>query len=285
MTTLPADLVDGLDIRDIRRIGGGDIAQAYRLDTADGPVFCKTLARPTPDLFEREAAGLRALRAHAPEDLGVPEVLRESPHGLVLAWIDEGRRRDHATEEAFGRGLAGLHRQPMPAFGGISEEVTGYLGSVAVDLTPTDDWPEFYLTRRLQPLVRRAVDEGALDPRAHDLLDELASRVEELCGPSEPPALVHGDLWAGNRMIDADGRSWLIDPAAHHAHREIDLAMMQLFGGFGGRAFDAYDETYPLADGWRDRVDWYQLPPLLVHAILFGGSYGSAALAALKSYA
>src|SRR5690606_28934753 len=110
-------------------------------------------------------------------------------------------------------------------------------------------------------------------------------RAAELCGPAEAPALVHGDLWGGNRLVDRDGTSWLIDPAAHWGHRELDLAMMQLFGGFDRAVYDAYDEAFPLAPGWRDRVSWYQLPPLLVHAIRFGGSYGAAALAALRRYA
>ncbi len=106
---------------------------------------------------------------------------------------------------------------------------------------------------------------------------------DELCGPPEPPALLHGDLWAGNRMIDRDGANWLIDPATYWGHREVDLAMMRLFGGFGGAAFDAYAEAHPLAAGWPERVEWYQLVPLLVHAILFGGSYGRAAMAVLVS--
>ena len=127
--------------------------------------------------------------------------------------------------------------------------------------------------------------EGRIDPVALQLVDELAGRADELCGPPEPPALVHGDLWAGNRLVDKGGRSWLIDPAAHWGHREYDLAMMQLFGGFGEECYRAYDEAFPLAEGWRERIAWHQLPPLLVHAILFGGGYGESALRVMRSYA
>ncbi|HAS10233.1 MAG TPA: fructosamine kinase, partial [Acidimicrobiaceae bacterium] len=90
---------------------------------------------------------------------------------------------------------------------------------------------------------------------------------------AEPPARLHGDLWAGNRLVDRDGRSWLIDPAAHGGHREFDLAMMRLFGGFGAACFAAYDDVHPLADGWEARVPLHQLAPLVVHAIKFGGGY------------
>ena len=120
-------------------------------------------------------------------------------------------------------------------------------------------------------------------PAALALVDRVAARSGELCGPPEPPALLHGDLWAGNRLVDRDGANWLIDPATYWGHREVDLAMMRLFGGFGAEAFDAYDEAHPLATGWPDRVEWYQLVPLLVHAILFGGSYGRAAMDVLVS--
>lgn len=285
---LPAELVEGLDVREVTPLSGGDIASAYRLDTPDGAVFCKTHATPTPGLFEREAAGLRALREHAPDDLHVPQVLRESPNGLVLEWIPEGCRRTEVTETSFGTALARLHRTTNDTFGGLDGVEFGYLGSAQVDLTPTSDWVQFYVERRVGPLVDRAIREGRLDPRAHDLFEHCLPQAARLCGPPEPPALVHGDLWAGNRLVgqvDGGRANWIIDPAAYWAHREVDLAMMALFGGFGPQCWNAYDAEYPLADGWRERVDWYQLPPLLVHAILFGGSYGDAALRALARYA
>lgn len=282
---LPPDLVDGLGVRSASPLSGGDIASAYRLDTVDGPLFAKTHASPTPGLFEREAAGLRALGAQAPTGLRVPQVLRESPQGLVLEWIPEGGRRTPRTEADLGAGLAQLHRSTHDTFGGLDGVTFGYLGSAQVDLTPTSDWAEFYLDRRVTPLVERAISEHRIDASARDLLARVRPRARELCGPVEPPALVHGDLWAGNRLVDADGTNWLIDPAAYWGHREVDIAMMLLFGGFGPGCLEAYERGWPLGAGWRDRVSWYQLPPLLVHAILFGGSYGDAALRALAEYA
>lgn len=141
------------------------------------------------------------------------------------------------------------------------------------------------MERRLRPLLRRAIDQRVISIDAATLFEAVSSRAEELCGPVEPPALVHGDLWGGNRLVDQSGKNWLIDLAAHYAHREVDIAMMLLFGGFGDEVFVGYNQVYPLAAGWRERVAWYQLPPLLVHAILFGGGYGASALGVLKRLA
>jgi fructosamine-3-kinase len=275
VTALPAVLVDGLGVTAATPVGGGDIATAYRLDTPSGPLFAKTLAEPRPGMFEREAAGLRALRATGA--IGVPEVVREDPRGLVLEWIEAGSGRS-GTEEDLGRRLAAVHRTTGPWFGGLDPDLGGYIGSQPVDLTPTEDWATFYVERRVRPLTVRAVDAGRLDAAALALVDRVTTRAADLCGPAEPPALLHGDLWGGNRMIDRDGANWLIDPATYWGHREVDLAMMRLFGGFGSEAFDAYADAHPLAVGWTERVEWYQLVPLLVHAILFGGSYGRAAM-------
>jgi fructosamine-3-kinase len=272
--TLPPALVDGLDVRAVTPVHGGDIARAYRLDTPTGPLFLKTRPDPMPGLFEREAAGLRALRATG--TIAVPEVIREHAEGLVLEWIDVGHR-SATSEPDLGTRLAALHRVHGPAFGGLDGDGHGYLGSQPVDLTPTGDWVEFYVDRRVRPLARRAVELGRLDSDVLALVDRAATRAAELCGPVEPPTLLHGDLWGGNRLVDRQGRNWLIDPAAYWGHREVDLAMMQLFGGFGDDVYAAYDEAHPLGPGWRERVPWYQLVPLLVHAILFGGGYGRAA--------
>jgi fructosamine-3-kinase len=130
-----------------------------------------------------------------------------------------------------------------------------------------------------------AGDAAALPDRTIADLERVAGRLAALGGPAEPPARVHGDLWAGNRMIDRTGRSWLIDPAAHGGHREFDLAMMRLFGGFAAGCFDAYAEASPLADGWEERVPLHQIAPLVVHAIKFGGGYGPAAVEAIGRYA
>lgn len=247
---------------------------------ADGArVFTKTLAGAPPHFFAREAAGLRALAAASAR---VPEVLDVGEDGITLSWVEQGGHRTAGSEEVFGRELAALHRSTGERYGSVDGEPTAYLGACPVDLTPTATWHESWVGRRVVPLTRRAVEEGLLDPSS--LADAEAIGPEQL-GPEEPPTLVHGDLWAGNRLVDTGGRSWLIDPCAQHGHREVDLAMMQLFGGFSGRVFAAYVEEHPLADGWQDRVAVYQSVPLLVHALLFGGGYAVQAGEALRAAA
>ncbi|MFK5635066.1 MULTISPECIES: fructosamine kinase family protein [unclassified Ornithinimicrobium] len=247
---------------------------------ADGTeVFTKTLAGAPPLFFVREAAGLRAL---AEAGARVPEVLAVDERRITLSLVAQGHERTPASEEAFGRELAELHRTTGPRFGSVDADPAGYLGACPVDLSPTGSWAESWLARRVVPLARRAAGEGRVDPATAALAERVG---DERLGPAEQPTLVHGDLWAGNRLLDPAGRSWLIDPCAHYGHREVDLAMMQLFGGFSGRVFAAYVEAFPLADGWRERIPVYQLVPLLVHALLFGGGYGVQAGDALREAA
>jgi fructosamine-3-kinase len=226
------------------------------------------------DFFAVEAAGLEWLRAA--DAIAVPEVLAVRADGIELERIDTGPWTS-ATDERFGRELARLHRSGAPSFGWDRD---GYIGPRRVANTPSQDWAAFYVTTRIEPFVRAA----ALPPGAAATFDRIGARLTDLAGPPEPPARLHGDLWRGNVLADRGGRPWIVDPSAHGGHRETDLAMLQLFGGFGPRCFDAYDEAFPLADGWRDRVALHQLYPLLVHAVLFGGSYGAQALAAARRY-
>lgn len=252
------------------------------------PLFTKTLADAPPLFFQREAAGLRALRDGGAR---VPEVLDVTDEGITLSWVEQGSGRTPLSEEEFGRELAALHgtgaerlgqRTARDAYGSVDGEPMAYLGACPVDLTPAGTWHESWVHRRVVPLARRAAERGALDPAAAALAERISP---DRLGPPEPPALLHGDLWGGNRLVDGRGRSWLIDPCAQLGHREVDLAMMQLFGGFSGRVFAAYVEAHPLADGWQERVVVYQTVPLLVHALLFGGGYGVQAGDALREAA
>jgi fructosamine-3-kinase len=268
------------------RVHGGDVSIAYRLQTGDGrTVFAKTHSSPPPNFFSTEAAGLRWLGAAGA--VAVPDVIAVSddPAFLVLEWIDEGGRRaggHDRTERDLGVGLARLHAAGAPSFGREDRRTTG---SRALPNDPCDTWVEFYADRRLRPLARLASDGAALADGSIRRLERLAGRLDLVAGPAEPPARLHGDLWAGNRLVAGDGRNWLIDPAAHGGHREFDLAMMRLFGGFSAACFDAYADVTPLADGWQERVALHQIAPLVVHAIKFGGGYVAAAESAIGRYA
>ncbi len=274
----------GVGVRRAGRLGGGDVAESYCCELEDGTtVFAKTHRSPPPGFFTTEAAGLRWLRE--PGAVPVPEVIAVSdgddgaPPALVLEWIDEGPSHGR-TDEQLGRALARLHRAGAPSFGREDRRTTG---SRALPNDPYDTWVEFFAADRLEPLVRLARDADALPERTLADLGTVIDRLPELGGAPEPPARLHGDLWAGNRLVDRRGWSWLIDPAAHGGHREFDLAMMRLFGGFGAACFAAYDDEFPLADGWRERVPLHQLAPLVVHAIKFGGPYPAATERALAS--
>lgn len=280
----------GSEVVDAVRLAGGDVAESHRVDLADGSrVFAKTHRRAPPGFFTTEAAGLGWLRDGVPETLGVPEVLAVSdgdvaaglPNLLVLAWIDEGGRLSDGVDAELGAALAELHSAGAPCFGREDRRTTGSRG---LPNEPCATWAEFYGTQRLEPLARLAAEGDALPAAASDGLGRLAGRLSELGGPPEPPARLHGDLWAGNRLVDRAGRNWLIDPAAHGGHREFDLAMMRLFGGFGPACFAAYQDRLPLAGGWEERVALHQIAPLVVHAVKFGGGYVAAATEAILRY-
>jgi fructosamine-3-kinase len=220
----------------------------------------------------------------AADAVPVPEVLAVSdvrPNFLVLEWVDEGRAV-RSTEHDLGVALAKLHRAGAPYFGREDRRRTGSRG---LPNEPGATWAEFYATNRLLPLARLARDARAIPADAIAALERLAGRLDQIDAASEAPARLHGDLWAGNRLVDAKGRSWLVDPAAHGGHREFDLAMMRLFGGFGADCFAAYEQEYPLAPGWEARVALHQVAPLVVHAIKFGGGYVAGAEHAISQYA
>jgi fructosamine-3-kinase len=276
---IEADL--GAHITRAVRVHGGDVAQSYAVELDDDRrVFAKTHPSPPPEFFTTEAIGLAWLRAAAA--VPVPEVLAVSddpPNHLVLEWIDEGTAQP-STERDLGAALARMHRAGAPAFGREDRRTTGSRG---LPNEPCATWAEFYAANRLLPLARLARDSRALSPQTIADLERLARRLAAF-DTGEPPARLHGDLWAGNRLVDVEGRSWLIDPAAHGGHREFDLAMMRLFGGFAGVCFAAYTDAYPLALGWEDRVALHQIAPLVVHAIKFGGGYVASATAAIAQY-
>mgnify|MGYP001828969521 CR=1 FL=1 len=260
------------------RVRGGDVADAFRLELADGrSVFAKTHRDPRPGVFDTEARDLAWLREAAPS--AVPAVLAVGAAWLVLEWIDE--RPPAADSDAeLGRILAAIHRAGAVSFGRVDRRPTGSRG---LPNEPVGSWAEAYGRNRLLPLARLGTETATLAPATAARLESLAVRLDRLPVPVEPPARLHGDLWAGNRLVGAGGRNWLIDPAAHGGHREFDLSMMALFGGFGEACYRAYDEAFPLAAGWSDRVPLHQLAPLAVHAIKFGGGYEAATVRALDA--
>jgi len=280
--TLAGAVAAALDraVERVTPVSGGCISDAGRVDLCGGAtVFAKSADGLPAGLLDVEAEGLRWLGEV--DGAGVPAVVAVTPEVLVLEWIAPGRPVE-GTDEALGHQLALLHRAGAPTFGWHRD---GFIGREPQRNTPADDWPTFWMSRRIEPLVDRAVARGALDDRARPLAERLRERLPQLAGPAEAPARVHGDLWSGNVHVDGRGRPWLVDPAPYGGHREVDLAMLHLFGAPGPAVARAYDESHPLADGWRERLGLWSLEPLLVHSVMFGGGYGASALGVLGRFA
>lgn len=272
----------GLNVRHFERVHGGDINEAYRLITTAGKFFLKVNdAAEYPLMFEREARGLELLRKDSA--LIIPRVTKAGTSGdqqyLLLEWLDKGASNKNMWEQ-FGQGLALLHQQPQKYFG---LEENNYIGSLQQANAKHNSWEMFYTECRLLPLFKQLIDTGRL---AHQDIDSLTISCMKLARhfPEELPALLHGDLWAGNYLIHSSGNAAVYDPAVYFGHREMDIGMTKLFGGFDRRFYDAYNEAYPLEKDWEKRLPLTQLYPLLVHAVLFGGHYVSSALSIIKGF-
>lgn len=234
-----------------RVLGGGQVGQVWRVELADGSMVVVKAAATDADL---EAEGLRALRTAG---AATPEVLAIDGGVLVLEHVSG--RGDPAS---FGRTLATVHRTIGGAFGWERDNV---IGPLAQTNPWTDDWATFLADQRLVP---------HLDVLPAEVARRITSAIDdgwlaEVVDHDVVPSLVHGDLWAGNVL----GWRWMIDPAVHHADRETDLAMLDLFGGVPDAMLHGYEDVWPLDEGWRRRRAVLQLVPLLVHVRLFGTGY------------
>ena len=226
-----------------------------------------------------EVAGLNAL-AEA-EALRIPSGANVAPGApvLVMEWIEPGRKpRDFGTR--LGNGLANLHQATAQATYGFS--TNNWIGATPQPNPVADDWVDFWREQRLEHQLRLASTNG-YQGRLQTLGRQLAERLEEWIGePAETACLLHGDLWSGNVLCDTQGDPVLIDPAVYYGRREADIAMTFVFGGFDQSFYDAYNKTYPLASGWRQRMAVYELYHLLNHLNLFGGSYLNSCMAKLE---
>ncbi len=255
-------------------VAGGDIHRAHALQTAGGRrFFVKYNNTPeAPEMFHTEALGLALLGAS--RVIAVPHVQaygtapEEGWAFLALDFVESGPR-NRLFWETFGDALANLHGNTSAQYGFAHDN---FIGSLRQSNRRHDTWQDFYAAERLLPQTRLARDAGRLDAATVRRLEKLCSRLGNLC-PEEAPALVHGDLWSGNFICNADSLPVLIDPAAAFSHRETDLAMARLFGGFDLAFFQGYEKAWPLEQGFEERIEIYQLYYLLVHVNLFGGNY------------
>lgn len=280
--TLPSALHDRLadilggPIESARAIYGGDINQAAHITSGGAAYFVKWHFNAPPRMFPAEAHGLRLMAAT--ETVRVPEVIAQGdeddacPAFLVLEWIETGSKRGArgSTMATFGEELAAMHRHTAPTHG-LDQD--NFIGRLPQPNRQTARWAEFYRDHRIghQMAIARRLER--LPKRREDLLTRLMDRLPELLADDIPAALMHGDLWGGNYLVDAAGRAVVIDPAVCYGHREMDLAMSELFGGFSHDFYRAYGDAYP-APGYEDRRALYQLYYIIVHLNHFGESYG-----------
>lgn len=260
-------------------VGGGFIAKAFKAITKSGVSFFvkglpKTLGSTTKDrTFEREAYALELIAPY----FKVPKVYATSEEFLVLEWVEAGSTPKNGYQ-SFGRSLARMHKEALSQTSGPGFPFDNTIGAT-LQLNENRHgkdalmWPAFFWEMRLSPQLEWAIEKGLtfeqseIDHLKERVLGELSS-IKESC-----VSLLHGDLWGGNHKFDEEGNPWIFDPASYYGHREADLAMMRLFGGFPIETFESYDQDFPLEEGHEKRLSIYQLYHVLNHVNLFGSSY------------
>jgi protein-ribulosamine 3-kinase len=261
-----------------RPVGGGCINNGARLQTTSGQsFFLKTNADAPADMFAREAEGLQELRVSGGPR--VPQPFLDGQSFLLLEDLDPGRQRSDYWL-AFGRQLAALHDHTGDQFGFAHDN---YIGSTPQPNPRTDNGYQFFGEQRLMFQAHLARQRGLLNQNEVSLVEHLVQRLPELL-PAQPASLIHGDLWSGNAITDAQGQPALIDPAAHFGWAEAELGMTALFGGFPQAFYQAYLEARPLEAGLRERFPIYNLYHLLNHLNLFGGGYYGQVISILRRY-
>lgn len=271
-------------VKSVVPISGGDINRAYRIQTQSAAYFVKVNDMAHANrMFLAESNGLALLRRV--QGVRVPHTFTlghaEGDAFLLMEWLDTAtnHKDTHVAQERLGRMVAKLHQQQSATYG---LDHDNFIGTLSQSNALTADWTEFFINHRLQKQLDMAgpyVGGTGLQKQFEQLFDRLDSLY-----PSAFPSLLHGDLWGGNYLITGQGEPVLIDPAVYYGHREVDIAMTKLFGGFSERFYSAYHEAYPLQPGWEDRVDLWNLYPLLVHVNLFGNSYLGSVQRHLRRY-
>ena len=261
------------DLHDFVFSGGGCINQGGKLQTSTGTFFLKwNSAKKFPSMFRAEASGLTLLRKT--NAIEIPAVISvdedDVDQFILLDFIDQGPQAKSYWKH-LGSRLAILHKTTHDRFGLDHEN---YIGSLRQFNTPSQNWIDFFVHERLNVQLKMAVDSGLAGSQMVKSFETLYPKLTSLLS-EEKPALLHGDLWSGNIITTSKGEPCLIDPAVYYGCREVDLAMTKLFGSFPTEFYQAYDQTYPLLPGYEDRLELYNLYPLLVHLNLFGTQYKS----------
>jgi len=274
-------------VTDVRAVRGGDINRCALITlTNGGRLFLKENPDAPPGMFAAEADGLEALRSagacRVPDTIAVGNAAVDSPF-LLLEYIEQGVKTPQFWER-FGTELAQLHRWRSPDFIHFGFPEDNFIGLTPQHNGSSEQWIPFFRNERLGYQVQLAESRGLLSGEMLHALNRIMGRLELLLIEPEAPSLLHGDLWSGNLLAAASGEPVLIDPAVSCGHREADLAMTQLFGGFDPRFYEAYAEAFPLESGYADRMPVYNLYHLLNHLNLFGRTYEESIRQVLRKY-
>lgn len=266
-------------------VGGGCIANASRIQTETDDYFLKWSRDEVARTFPPEAAGLRALRdadppLRIPEPTAVKEREEGAPGFLLMEWIESGQKSPSFWSD-FGRGLAELHRHTSDRYGFSSDN---FIGRLPQTNDWSDDWVHFFRTNRLARQVEMARERKRWRSSWDGHLERLAHRLTEILPRHPEASILHGDLWGGNFLVAQSGRAALIDPAAYFGHREADLAMTRLFGGFEAEFYAAYEEAWPFEAGYEERCEIYNLYHLINHLNHFGSGYAASVERILTRY-
>lgn len=261
---------------------GGCISRGGRLSTTAGVFFLKwNSLKRFPEMFETEEKGLQFLLDTQTLRLPKPVLTSEVDDWqyILMEFIDQGTRGNRPWE-ILGEQLALLHRHTHSKFG---LDHDNYIGALSQKNSLRESWIDFFIECRLDPQLQLLRNRNKVDANFVTSMESLYPKLGDLL-PAESPALLHGDLWSGNVIIGESG-PFVIDPAVYYGHREIEVSFTKLFGGFESSFYEAYAHHFPLLPGFDQRIDLYNLYPLLVHANLFGQSYMSRISSILEKYA
>ena len=280
------DIEKRLDSRimDTKNLSGGCISNAYKIKMKSDKSYLLKINNDSPtDMFEKEAHGLNELQK--PDVIRVPGAKIFSNNYIVTEFIESGRKSG-SFFRVFGKQFADLHKYKGTAFGFFEDN---YIGSTPqknmTEGSEDKDWSEFYFNKRLLLQLMLCEKNGYTSEELTKSFGRLENKIGEILkGSEEEPSLLHGDLWSGNYMVDDEGNPCIIDPAVYYGHREADLGMTKLFGGYPEEFYASYNESYPLKDGWKYRESIYKLYHVLNHLNLFGRGYYSQAVSLIKYY-
>lgn len=263
-----------------KSLGGGCIANVTVIEMQDGLKYFLKSYGDNNSIHEKEANGLKELLKS--KSVKIPSIIAVSKNFLLLEFIYMGKKKNNFSQE-FGSQMAQLHKTTSSQFGFYEDNFIG--SNIQKNIPLKEIWTEFYWENRLLFQLKLAEQNGFATPQFVNDFIKLESRVEVILdGIEEAPSLLHGDLWSGNYMVDDIGNPVLIDPAVYYGHRETDIAMTKMFGGFDADFYSAYNEEFPLLEDWEYRIDFYNLYHVLNHLNLFGRSYFSQANSIVQKY-